>query len=62
MKLTQSIHVIVVELEVKELCVGLNAVFGKTLGKDDVSVVQTPFQQNPVIFWAKSSLWVSFYA
>lgn len=38
LKLTESVHVVVVELEVEELSVGLDAVLGKGLGKDDVTV------------------------
>ena len=38
LKLTESIHVVVVELEVEELSVGLDTVLGKGLGEDDVTV------------------------
>lgn len=43
----ESIHVVVVELEVEKLSVRLDAVLRKTLGKDDVSMRQTPLEQNP---------------
>ncbi len=43
----ERIHVVVVELEIEKLSVRLDAVLRKTLGEDDVSMRQTPLEQNP---------------
>ena len=49
-QLTKSVHVVVVELEVEELSVALNAVLGQTLGENDVAVLETPSQEHPEMF------------
>ncbi len=56
----KSIHVIAVQLEVEELGVRFNTVLGQTLRKNDVSVLNTPSEQDPVKTGCNWRSWLVF--